>query len=131
MTYLVDSDYLADYLKGYKAATTLLERLFPEGIALSIITFAEIYEGIYYGHNQQAHEQGFRTFLRTTTILGITRPVAKQFARICGDLRAKGQLILDPDLYIAATALQHKLTLVTRNMKDYERIPNLNIYKAS
>jgi tRNA(fMet)-specific endonuclease VapC len=131
MTYLVDSDYLADYLKGYKAATTLLERLFPEGIAISIITFAEVYEGIYYGQNQQAHEQGFRTFLRTTPILGITQLVAKQFAHIRGDLRAKGQLILDPDLYIAATALQHKLTLVTRNSKDYERIPNIDIYKAS
>ena len=48
-----------------------------------------------------------------------------------GDLGRKGQLIDQPDLFIAATATHHKLTLVTRNVKDYERIPHLNIYKAS
>jgi tRNA(fMet)-specific endonuclease VapC len=131
MTYLVDTDYVADYLKGYKAATTLLEKLFAEGIGISIITFAEVYEGIYYGHNRSRHEQGFRRFMTTTPLLNITRSIARQFALIRGDLRAKGLLIPDPDLYIAATAIHHNLTLVTRNLKDYDRISNLNIYKAS
>src|SRR5438445_11907845 len=117
MTYLIDTDYVADYLKGYKSATTLLEKLFPEGLGISIITFAEVYEGIYFGHNRQAHEAGFRQFLTTTPVLGVTRSVARQFALIRGDLRAKGNLILDPDLYIAATAIHFHLTLVTRNIK--------------
>jgi tRNA(fMet)-specific endonuclease VapC len=131
MTYLVDTDYVADYLKGYKSATRLLEKLFTEGMGISIITFAEVYEGIYYGHNRSQHEQGFRHFMTTTPLYSITRAIARQFAIIRGDLRAKGLLIPDPDLSIAATALHHQLTLVTRNRKDYERIPNLNIYKAS
>ena len=131
MTYLVDTDYIADYLKGYQAATTVLEKLVADGIGFSIITFAEVYEGIYYGHNRSQHEQGFRRFLTTTPLFPITRSIARQFAIIRGDLRAKGLLIPDPDLYIAATAIQHNLTLVTRNLKDYDRIPNLDIYKAS
>jgi hypothetical protein len=45
-----------------------------------------------------------------------------------GELARKGQLIDQPDLFIAATAIQHNLMLVTRNIKDYERIPNLEIY---
>jgi tRNA(fMet)-specific endonuclease VapC len=131
MTYLVDTEYVADYLKGYQAATTLLEKLVGEGIGISIITFAEVYEGIYYGHNRRQHEQGFRRFLTTTPLFPITRSIARQFALIRGDLRAKGLLIPDPDLSIAATAIHHNLTLVTRNRKEYERIPNLNMYKAS
>lgn len=131
MTYLVDTDYVADYLKGYKTATTLLQKLLPQGLRISIITFAEVYEGIYFGHNRQAHEAGFRQFLTTTPVLGVTRSVAHQFALIRGDLRTKGSLILDPDLYIAATAIHHHLTIVTRNLKDYERIPHLKLYKAS
>ena len=131
MKYLVDSDYVADYLKGRPLATDLLERLFQDGIGISIITFAEVYEGIYYGHNRSQHEQGFRRFMTTTPLLSITRSIARQFALIRGDLRAKGLLIPDPDLYIAATAIYHHLTLVTRNLKDYERIPNLDIYRAS
>ena len=129
MTYLVDTDYVADYLKGYKAATTVLEKLVTEGIGISIITFAEVYEGIYYGHHRIQHEQGFRRFMTTTPLLSITRSIARQFALIRGDLRAKGLLIPDPDLYIAATAIYHHLTLVTRNRKDYERIPTLNLYQ--
>jgi tRNA(fMet)-specific endonuclease VapC len=129
MTYLVDTDYIADYLKGYKAATTLLNSLLPQGISISIITFAEAYEGIYYGQNRLQHEHGFRQLVKTIPVVTITRSVALQFARIRGELRAKGLLIPDPDLYIAATALQHNLTLVTRNLKDYERVPHLKLYE--
>jgi tRNA(fMet)-specific endonuclease VapC len=129
MTYLVDTDYVADFLKGYQKATLLLQHLSSAGLAISIITFAEVYEGIYSGQNRRQHEQGFRAFLDNTSLLSRTRPVARQFARLRGALRAKGQLIPDPDLFIAATAIQHHLTLVTRNRKDYERIPNLRLYQ--
>ncbi len=131
MTYLVDTDYVADYLKGYKAATNLLETLFSAGMSISIITFAEVYEGIYYGQNRIHHERGFRNFLHTIPVLSISRVVARQFAAIRGDLRAKGQLIPDPDLFIAATAIYHNLTLVTRNLKDFERIPDLKLYQTA
>jgi tRNA(fMet)-specific endonuclease VapC len=122
---------LFDYLKGRPPATTLLDRLFHEGIAVSIVTYAEVYEGIYYGQHPAVSERGLRLFLRTTPVLSITRLIAKQYARIRGELAQKGQLIDQPDLFIAATAMQHHLTLVTRNRKDFERIPNLDIYKAS
>lgn len=130
MTHLIDTDYVADYLKGYQAATSTLNHLLIKGIGISIIAFAEVYEGIYYGQNRAQHEQGFHSFVRSTPVLSITRSIARQFAQICGDLRVKWLLIPDPDLYIAATAIHHHLTLVTRNTKDYERIPNLKIFKA-
>ena len=43
MKYLVDSDYVADYLKGRAQSTDLLNALLQDGIAISIITFAEVY----------------------------------------------------------------------------------------
>jgi tRNA(fMet)-specific endonuclease VapC len=55
----------------------------------------------------------------------------QRFARIRGELRRTGNIIGDFDILIGATALQHKLTLVTRNLRDYTRIPHLDIYKAS
>ena len=51
MTYLVDTDYVADYLKGQRNVVAILEPLLPEGIAMSIITFAEVYEGYYKNEN--------------------------------------------------------------------------------
>ena len=131
MKYLVDSDYVADYLKGRTPSTDLLNTLLQDGIAISMITFAEVYEGIYYGHNRAHYTHIFQQFLQGVSVLGITRSIAKQYAFMRGDLGRKGQLIDQPDLFIAATATYHNLILVTRNMKDYERIPNLRIYQAN
>jgi predicted nucleic acid-binding protein len=127
--YLVDSDWVADYLKGRAAAVGLLGSLFPDGLAISIITYGEVYEGIYYGTNRAYHEAGFRHFLRGVQVLSITRTVARRFAIVRGNLRAQGQLIPEPDLLIAATSLHHDLTLVTRNLQHFERIPGLPLYR--
>jgi tRNA(fMet)-specific endonuclease VapC len=62
--------------------------------------------------------------------LSITRTVAKQYARIRGELAWKGQLIDQPDLFIAAAAIEHHLTLVTGNLKDFARIPDLKLYQT-
>jgi tRNA(fMet)-specific endonuclease VapC len=136
MTYLVDTDYVADYLKGQRNVAAILEPLLPEGIAMSIITFAEVYEGIFYGHNRTQHEAGFRNFLKSTPVLGVTRPIARQFAILRGQLRVRpqGKVLVQPkdnyDLFIAATAIYHNLTLLTRNIQDYDRIPQLKLYQT-
>ena len=129
MSYLVDSDWVAEWLKGRPAAIQLLTALRPDGLAISGVTYGEIYEGIYYGRDPRAHEAGFRRFLRLVRVLPISRLVLRRFARLRGDLRARGQLIGDMDLLIAATALQYNLTLVTRNVRDFQRIPGLKLYQ--
>lgn len=130
MRYLVDTDWVIDYLKGKPAALTLLSRLSDEGIGISIITYGEIYEGIYFGGKQQSTEDGFGYFIQSTNVLTLTFPIMKRFARIRGNLRARGQLISDPDLLIAATALEHDLILVTRNVGHFERIPDLQLWSG-
>ncbi len=125
MKYLVDSDWIVDYLAGRQHAIDLLSSLANEGMAISLITFGEIYEGIYYGRDPQRSEEGFRKFLRGVDVLPLNRTIMQRFARIRGELRRKGQLIGDPDILIAASAIHYDLILLTRNKKDYERIPTL------
>jgi predicted nucleic acid-binding protein len=55
----------------------------------------------------------------------------KRFAVLCAELCRRGQLIPDPDLLIAATARQHDLTLLTRNVCHVDRIPALRLYHPS
>jgi tRNA(fMet)-specific endonuclease VapC len=129
MKYLVDSDRVADYLKGRPDAIALLDPLLEDGLAVSIITYAEVYEGIYYGRDPTENERIFRRFLRGVRVLAISRSVARRFARIRGTLRAQGQILPQPDIFIAATALEHDLALVTRNLKDFQRIPDLKLYQ--
>jgi tRNA(fMet)-specific endonuclease VapC len=125
MRYLIDSDWIVDYLKGRAPAQQLLESLLPDGIAISIITYAEIYEGVYHGTDRKRHEDGFHALLRLLSVLSLTRPVARRYARLRGRLQREGQLIDQPDLFIAATALEHDLILVARNTRDFGRIAEL------
>jgi tRNA(fMet)-specific endonuclease VapC len=127
MKYLVDSDWVVDYPIGKQQAIDLFSSLSHDGIAISLLTFGEIYEGIYYGRDPQRSEAVFRQFLRSVDVLPLNRSIMQRFARIRGDLRQKGQIIGDPDIFIAATAIYHDLTLLTRNRKHYGRIPTLKV----
>lgn len=126
--YLVDSDWIINFLKGRLDAITLFRLLLGDGMAISIMTFAEIYEEIYYGRDQTKYETGFRVLLRDMPVLGINRSIARRYTLVCGDLRARGLLIPQPDILIAATAMYYDLTLVTRNVRHFQRIPCLNLH---
>ncbi|SRR5579883_3097949 len=128
MSYLIDTDWVASYLKGRPDAQNLLLSLRPAGISISLIIYGELLDGIYYGHNPLANERIFRQFLRVVPVLPLNRRIMERFARIRGDLRQRGQLISDPDILIAATALHHGLTLVTQNRKHFQRISGLTLH---
>ncbi len=125
--YLVDPDVVVSYLNGRTDAVALLNRLLPDGVAISVITFGEIYEGAYFGSDPARHMVGFRRFLRSVRVLHVNRSVAREFGHLRGLLRRQGQLLPAPDLLIAATALVYDLTLVTRNLRHFQRIPGLRL----
>ena len=131
MTYLVDSDWVADWLAGIARAVGLLSSLSGDGLAISLVTYGEIYEGIYFGRDPDKSRQIFHAFLRGVDVLPLNKRIMQRFARIRGDLRRKGQIIPDPDILIAATAIHHNLTLLTRNLKDFQRIPEVRLYHPS
>jgi tRNA(fMet)-specific endonuclease VapC len=126
--YLIDTDWIVDYLKGRESARQVLDSLVPDGIAISLITYGEIMEGIYFGRDPERHEAIFRSFLRAAPIVSLTETSMEHFARVRGHLRSTGQIIGDADVLIAATALDHDLVLVTQNMRHFSRVPSLKLY---
>jgi predicted nucleic acid-binding protein len=62
--------------------------------------------------------------LAGVALIGLDRPTAEAFAALRARLRSTGQLINDHDLWIAATALRHDLTLLTRD-HHFDRIQAL------
>jgi tRNA(fMet)-specific endonuclease VapC len=129
MTYLVDSDVLIDYLAGRSDAVTLLQDLEPIGLGLSVLSYAEVYEGIYGGRDPNTTERRFRDVLRRMSVFAVSRSIARRGAQVRRDLRARGLPLPMTDVLIAATAIHHDLTLVTRNLRHYERIPNLDLFQ--
>jgi predicted nucleic acid-binding protein len=78
--YLLDTDRLVDYLKGRPDAIALLESLVPAGLAISIVTYGEIYRGIHFGRNREQDLARFHAFLQIARLLPITRRVAQRWA---------------------------------------------------
>lgn len=128
MNYLVDTDQVVDYLKGKPKAVELLIGLLDQGLAISIITYGEIYEGIYFGQDPKTAQRGFLQFLRGVNVLPLNRRVMKEFARIRGKLRQEKKLIGDPDIMISATAIVNNLALITRNKKDFQKVEGLKLF---
>lgn len=60
-------------------------------------------------------------------LLPVTRAVADTCADLARALRSKGKLIGSNDLWIAATALEQEMALVTRNTAEFSRVPGLKI----
>lgn len=131
MSYLVDTDWVVEYLKGRAPAVQMLPALRHAGLAISLITYGEIYEGIYAGQDPGRHEAVFLRFLRRAQVLPLNRTILRRFAHLRATLRAQGQLIGDLDLLIAATALHHDLILMTHNTRHFNRIPDLKLYSQA
>jgi tRNA(fMet)-specific endonuclease VapC len=128
MTYLIDTDWVIDHLNHIERVTRCPEELAPEGLALSIISLAELYEGVYYSRDPVESEAALQRFLNPElTILGLDEETCKIFGKERGRLRAAGLMIGDCDLLIGATALRYNLILLTNNRCHFERIESLRM----
>ena len=126
-SYLVDTDWIIHYLNGHKGIIEKIESLEKGGLAASVISVAELYEGIYYSTNPASNEKALNDFLSGISTLGIEDEVCKVFGKERGRLRQEKKMIGDFDLLIACTCLHHRLTLLTNNRKHYEMVDGLKI----
>ena len=133
MPYLIDSDWTIDQLSDQPAAVSLLSRLAPDGIAISIITYMEVYQGILKSPTPDVAEAKLHAFVDSVPVLPFSMQVARRCARLRFTLRSQGKRVNNRalDLVIAATALEYDLTLVTRNRHDYDDIPGLRLYQRT
>lgn len=134
MAYLIDSDWVIDHLANVPEATHLLERLAPQGIALSIVTYMEAYQGTLRAtEGQEEAEALLSAFIEAVPIIPVTPAIARRCAQLRQTSKSQRKRVNSRalDLVIAATALHHDLTLVTRNLDDYQDIPALRLYRAN
>ena len=126
-THLLDTGWIIRHLRGSKAYTQALSRLGIQHLAVSIVSLAELYEGVYRAANPEVAEQAVLTFFSDKTLLPLTPDICQRFGRQRTELRQRNRLIGDLDLLIAATCLHHQLILLTTNPRHFQRIPGLTV----
>ncbi|HEE0107772.1 type II toxin-antitoxin system VapC family toxin [Citrobacter freundii] len=112
---LFDTNILIDLFSGRAEAKYAIETWPPQN-AISLITWMEV----MVGAKKYRQESRTRVALSAFNIIGVSQDIAERSVR----LRQEYGMKL-PDAIILATAQIHRLTLVTRNTKDFAEIPGV------
>jgi len=128
--YLFDTDVISRVVKA-APAKALVTRLSKVPRVLQFTTSINAAE-IFYGacRSDRRHEL-IRAFdelvLPHLTVLPFDLESARVFGRLKASLEKRGLPRSEPDLRIAAVALQHGLTIVTGNVRHFSGIPGLAV----
>lgn len=117
---IIDSDIFIDFLRGENKAVNWLPRQKTEATLFSAVTEVELVSG-KANNNSKNKELLMNLLLQFTKI-----PIDNPLAELAGDIRRQHNMSLG-DSVIAASALLHKATLITRNTKDFKKVPHLKI----
>lgn len=126
---ILDSSFVIDVLRGQAAATKLMRELESGSDPLRIPTVVafELWEAAERSRSPDVERRMVEDTLAGHTVLGLTLAHAKHAGVISASLMDRGEPIEDPDLLIAGTAVEEGEVLVTRNVRDFERVPGLRL----
>lgn len=116
--------------KGNASLTGLVRAIRSEGLAISVITYGEVREGVIYSRDPVRDAQIWGDFVAGVDVIDVTAAIADIWAEVRGLLRRGGNIVPDNDLLIASTALRFGMTVVTGNGRDFGRVPGLDMLLA-
>ena len=125
MKFLVDANVLSEPTKPAPDSKVVdwLRRNERE-LAVDPIILGEIRFGIHLlpaGKRRQQLEHWFKAGVSNIVCLPFDAAVGMRWAKLLAELRARGQAMPIKDSLIAATAIVHDLTVVTRNVSDFKK----------
>lgn len=129
--YLVDTDWAVYYLRGKEPYVSGLKEYRKRGLSISVVSLAELYEGVFRAAEPQEREKTLQDFLAGLTVVDVTREVARTFGRLRAWLRSQGVTVPDLDLMIGSTAVCYDLVLLTDNRRHYEKIPGIGLVEPN
>jgi len=125
VTYLVDANILSEPTKPAPNNKVIDWLTANEGnLVVDSIIVGELYVGILAlprGRKRTQLEQWFGDVVQTIDCLPWDATISRRWAKLAVDLKQKGDKLPLLDSMIAATALQHDLTVATRNTRDFNK----------
>ena len=120
--YLVDSNLWIGLLRDDAQASSHLATLAEVYFCPHVL--GELFAGVYKSQLMQSNLSKLLALLQKGKLLATDAATAEQYGQLKEMLRKQGKPIPINDLWIAATAIQHNLTLVTRDI-DFNVISQL------
>lgn len=131
--FVLDTDILTLFERGHEVVTARVAEHAPTEIAVSVVTVEEQLSGWYTQLRQAKGPEklawAYRRLAAVVRFLSRVRILDYEEAaiRLYEGLKRRRLKVRKMDLQIAATALQHGGTVVTRNVRDFQQVPGLHV----
>ena len=124
---MLDTSAYISYLKGYEAIKGVLQE--ADEICLNPIVLGELYAGFAHGNREKKNREILREFLASPRVhvKDIDEETSERYAAILAYLWSKGTPIPTNDLWIAATAMQFGLKMLTTD-EHYRLVPQIIVH---
>lgn len=132
MKYLLDTNVVSEMIKPEPEKNVIgwFRHVSREDLAISAFTVAEIWNGVklmHHGARRNAVEQWAHGLARRYPVLPFGAGEAYKWGDIMAEGRQKGRPVGEMDAVLAATAMNARLTLVTRNVAHFQEVAGLVI----
>lgn len=124
---LVDTDVTSFIFKGSDYAKPYEPLLEGHELALSFMTVAELFQWALFRNWGDQRLAGLTQRLSDYVTIPVDQPLCMKWAEVRAVCRETGRPISPQDAWIAATALRYELPLVTHNVRDFEKVSQLQI----
>jgi len=124
--YLLDTNICKYFLKGQFDLENKIEKIGEEKFFISEITVAEMKYGIAKSNLKERNKIVYEIFFEKFKVLPIF-PALDVYAEEKSRLKTTGKSQDDFDLLIGSTAIYFDLTLITRNVSDFDRMKGIRI----
>ncbi|HSW29596.1 MAG TPA: type II toxin-antitoxin system VapC family toxin [Longimicrobiales bacterium] len=131
MTHL-DTSFLVDLLRegargGQGAAHAMLDRLPGQELVVSVHVACELFAGAELSADPASERERVTSLLRALQVTYPSDRFAARYGSVLAELRRRGETVSTMDLLIGTAALVDDAPLVTRNARDFERLPGLRV----
>jgi tRNA(fMet)-specific endonuclease VapC len=127
MLYLPDTNTVSYFFKGLGNVSQRWLATSPQHLALSSFVIYELKAGARKANFGTKRMEQLEAFIASHQQLAFTTREADVAATLCVILEARGTPVGPIDLLIAATALANQTILVTHNLKEFQRVPRLQL----
>ena len=130
MGLLIDSSVLIAIERRREVLETLMDAVAGEELGLAAITASELLVGVHRGVTQEQRRRRtaiVESALERIQILPLDLQIARTHALLFERISRTGQMIGANDLLIAATALTYGYDVMTHNVRDFDRVPGLDV----